>query len=306
MSAKGLKILLGTLAGLFVIWLAVSVIPGGGSGPEGASGDLATFFDGVSAEGVSVVRFSQAADADPVELRRTEGAWRVNGFRTDSGTVARFWEAVGEAEVGDLVSTNPANQVRMGVSGDSAMTLELETASGTMTLLVGKGGPGFGTAYVRLPDEDATHLLRGNLRPHLTRSLDDWRNKRVATVDTTGVQRIEVNGEGGAFAVERSDTLWVLEGGADADLPTVRGILGEMARLDATGFYGPADADTLPALGGTVTAVGESGDTLFFAEVGSGEGDRWLRVPGDSVVYRIASWRAGRLMPELEKVRGEG
>lgn len=306
MSEKGLRVLLGTLAGLLAIWLAVSVIPGGGGGPEGASGALTAFFDGVSAEGVSAVRFSQAGDAEPVELRRTEGAWKVNGFRTDSGTVARFWDAVGEAGVGDLVSTNPANQVRMGVSGDSVMTLELETASGTRTLLVGKGGPGFGTAYVRLPDEDATHLLQGNLRPHLTRSLDDWRNKRVATVDTTGVHRIEVDGEGGAFVVERSDTLWVLEGGADADLPTVRGILGEMARLDATGFYGRVDADTLPALGGTVTGVGQSGDTLFFAEMGSGGGDRWLRVPGDSVLYRVASWRAGRLMPELEKVQGEG
>lgn len=306
MSAKGLKVLLGTLAGLFLIWLAVSVIPRGGGGPEGASGDLATFFDGVSAEGASAVRFLGTGEGDPVELRRTEGAWKVNGFHSDSGTVARFWDALDVAEVGDLVSTNPANQVRMGVSGDSALTLELETSSGARTLMVGKSGPGFGTAYVRLPDEDATYLLRGNLRPHLTRSLDDWRNKRVASVDTAGVQRIEVNGDGGAFAVERSDTLWVLEGGADADLPTVRGILGEMARLDATGFYGPAHADTLPELGGTVTGVGESGDTIFFAEIGSGEGDRWLRVPGDSVVYRIASWRAGRLMPEFEKVQGEG
>jgi hypothetical protein len=136
--------------------------------------------------------------------------------------------------------------------------------------------------------------------------VDDWRNKRVATVDTAGVTRIEVDRDGGAFVVERSDTLWTLEEGAEADLPTVRGILGEMARLDATGFYGPADADTLPALGGTVMGLNESGDTIFFAEVGSGEGDRWLRVPDDSVVYRIASWRAGRLLPESDKVRGEG
>lgn len=306
MSEKGLKVLLLTLVGLVVVWLLVSVIPRGGSGPEGASSALATFFEGVTAEGVSAVRFSQAGDAGQVELRRTEGAWKVNGFRTDSGTVARFWDAVAEADIGDLVSTNPTNQARMGVSADSAMTLELEMASGTRALLVGKGGPGFGTAYARLPDEDATHLLRGNLRPHLTRALDDWRNKRAATVDTTGVSRIEVDGESGAFTVVRADTLWVLEGGEDADLPTVRGILGEMARLDGSGFYGPAELDTLPALGGTVTGLGESGDTLFFAEIGSGDGDRWLRVPGDSVVYRIASWRAGRLLPEAERVRGEG
>jgi hypothetical protein len=306
MSEKGLKALLGTLAGLVIVWLIVSVVPRGGSGPDGATGALASFFDGVSAEGVSAVRFYAPETPGGVELLRSEGAWKANGFRTDSGTVARFWDAMGEAEVGDIVSTNPANQARMGVSTDSAMTLELEMPSGARTLLVGKGGPGFGTAYVRLPDEDGTYLLRGNLRPHLTRSLDDWRNKRVATVDTTGVTRIEVAGEAGDFTVVRSDTIWVLDGGGDADLPTVRGILGEMARLDGSGFYGPTEVDTLPAQGGRVTAWNEAGDTLFHAEVGSGDGDRWIRVPGDSVVYRIASWRAGRLLPEPDKARGGG
>jgi hypothetical protein len=50
----------------------------------------------------------------------------------------------------------------------------------------------------------------------------------------------------------------------------------------------------------------QAGDTLLLLNIGSGEGDRWMRVEGDSVVYRIPSWRVSRVLPELSTLRGEG
>lgn len=304
MSEKALKLLVGTVGVLCLVWAAVNFLPRGGAGGGAASEALSGFFAGVTPESVTSVRFAGPGDEGDVVLKRTEGSWTVNGFEADSGSVARFWDAVAEVEVGNLVGSNPANHPRLGVAADSAWTLEVETSDGARALLVGKSGTRYGTAYGRLPDEDDVHLLEGGLRPTMTRTLDDWRDKRVARVDTSAVQRIELSREASSVSLERADTLWVLDENGEADLITVRSLLGEMARMDATGFY--EVLDSLPPTGGSVRALDSAGETLLLLEVGSGDGDRWVRVEGDSIVYRIASWRVSRILPEISALRGEG
>ncbi|MGD2121152.1 MAG: DUF4340 domain-containing protein [Gemmatimonadota bacterium] len=304
MSERTLKLLLIAVVGLAVLWLGVSYFPGGGGGSAGPSEDMATLFDDVTPESVSRLSLRGPAGEEEIDLRRENGEWKVNGFRADSATVARFWEALKEAEVGDLVASNPANHPRMGVSADSAWTMELGLAGGSRSLLMGSSGARYGTSFVRLPDADQVYLLTGNLRSQVTRSLDDWRNKRVATVDTAGVWRIELERDEGGYTLERADSLWVLGDGAEANPTSVRGILGEIARLDATGFY--EEGDSLPGLEATLRALDQAGGVRLILEVGSGEGDRWVRAAGDSITYQVASWRVSRLLPDLEAVTGGG
>ena len=86
------------------------------------------------------------------------------------------------------------------------------------------------------------------------------------------------------------------EGGEDADGGTIRALLSEVSRLEASGFF--ASADTLPAQGGALRLFGPSGDTLLDLSLGGGSGDRWARVAGDSIIYRMPSWRVDRILPE--------
>jgi hypothetical protein len=304
MSERALKLLMVAVVGFAILWLAVSFLPGGGGGSAEPSGAIATFFDEVTPESVSTLSIL-GPEGDPrIDFRRESGEWKVNGFRADSSTVSRFWESVAEAEVGDLVASNPTNHPRMGVSADRAWTMELGLAGGSRTLLVGNSGSRYGTAFVRLPGEDQVFLLTGNLRSQVTHSLDDWRNKRVASADTTAVWQIEVEKDEGGYTLERGDSLWTLAEGTDANMTSVRGILGEMARLDASGFY--EESDSLPDLEATVRALDQEGEVRLTLEIGSGEGDRWVRAAGDSIIYRIPSWRASRILPDLETVTGGG
>jgi hypothetical protein len=304
MSERALKMLAWVLAGLVLIWLLVSFFPRGDRGPGEASGALAGFFDGATPEAVSTVRVSSPGEAIPVELTRLEGSWKVNGFQADSSIVAGFWSVVGSSEVGELVASNPGNHRRMGVAADSTWTLELDVSGTIRSLIVGNPGTRYNTVFVRHPDEDGVHLLRGGLRAHVTRSLDDWRNKRLAHMDTSSVWRLEVEGPETSFVVERSDSLWALDDGVRADSASVRTLLGELTRLDAVGFY-QAD-DSIPELGARLTALSEAGDTLLLLEIGAGEGERWARIAGDSITYRLASYRASRLLPDPDRVRGGG
>jgi len=303
MSERTLKQLVGALAVVVGLWLVVSLVARGG-GSIDAPTDIAAALDGVDATTLTAARFVQPTVT--VELTREGDDWRVNGFRADSGSVARFFEAVESSEGGDLVATNPANHDRMGVAGDSARTLEIEVGGETRTLLVGNTGPRAATAYARLPGEDAVYLLEGGLRTHLTRDLDGWRNRRMLAIDTSQVARIEVERDDEAFALVRGDSAWTFEGGAPVVEQPVRSILQELGgQLVAAGFVADDNPIAEQPAAGTTVAYSDSGDVLAEVTVGSGTGERWATAAGDSVRYRIATFRANLIVPTRESLTPE-
>jgi hypothetical protein len=303
MSGRALKTLVLALAALCLIWVLLTLMPSGDGG-QGPPPSVAELFHGANSESVREIRIDGGDREEPLLLDRVNGGWKVNGFRADSGSLARFWEALEGAEIGDLVATNPANHARLGLVPDSALTLRLELHSETRTVLVGKAGNRYGTVYVRLPDSDSAFLLEGNLRSLLTRSLSDWRNKRIATIDTARIERLELEMEGERITLVRADSIWTFSEGGEADSGTVRPILSELARLEAGGFA--ESEDSLSARGAALTALGQTGDTLAYLEIGSGEGERWIRARGDSVTYTIPAWRVDRLLPTFQESDSEG
>ena len=302
MSEKALKQLVGALAVVVILWVAATLVSRAGDGAIGASGELAGFFEGVTAEAVSEARILRPADT--IALSRGGDGWRVNGFRADSGSVARFFQTLGDAEVGDLVATNPANHARMGVSADSARTLQLELAGATRSLLFGDEGPRPSTIYAREDGADQVYLVEGGLWSHLQRQLDDWRNRRMLAIDTSRVARIAIERGEDAFTLVRADSVWTFADGGATRAAQVRSILNELGGgLVASRFV--ADDDSLAALpaGGSTVAFSEEGDVLAEVTVGEGSGDRWAMVAGDSVRYRLPSFRVDLIVPTLESVR---
>ena len=302
MSERALKQLVGALAVVVGLWVVASLFSGGGGGAIGASGEIVTFFDGVEESTISAVRLSDS-EGD-IELLPDGDMWSVNGWRSDSSVVARFFDALTEVTVGDLAATNPANHDRMGVSVDSAGTLEIDADGSVRILLVGNQGPRFSTAYGRLPGEDEVYLLEGNIRSQLTRQLDSWRDRKMVAIDSSRVTRIEVERDGEAFTLVRGDSVWTFEDGSEATPGQVRSILSELSGgLVASRFV--AEEDSLAALerGGSTAAYSDLGEVLAEVTVGSGDGDRWATVTGDSVLYRLPSFRVDLITPTLESVR---
>jgi hypothetical protein len=221
----------------------------------------------------------------------------VNGLAANAGAIGRLFADLATTEVGDLAATNPANHARMGVSADSASVFEIGVGADTRSILVGKQGPRIGTAYGRLPDRDEVYLIEGDLRAHVRRTRDDWRKTEILAIDSSRVARIEVERDGEAYTVVRGDSLWTFEGGAPVDALQMRNVLIELASMIASGFV--AEDDSLFALpqGGANTAYASDGTVLAEVTIGSGEGERWARTAGDNVVYRLSSFRVGRIAP---------
>jgi hypothetical protein len=293
-SERTLKKLVVTLLAVTALWIVAGLLSNR-EGPVLASGEVASFFDGVDQAAVDLARLSGANGT--VELERDGGNWTVKGFVSDSAVVDRFWAALAETTVGDLAATNPANHDRMGVSQDSAGRLEIRIEEEGRTILVGKRGPRFGTVYGRLPDDERVYVLEGDLGSHVNRRIEDWRSKRVVSADTGRVVRIEVESEDGSFVVVRGDSTWAFEEGGQADAPAMRGLLSEINDLRASGFLTAGDSLAALPRAGSMMAYSGTGEVLAHVTVGSGEGDRWVRAAGDDVLYRLPSYRVSRLVP---------
>jgi len=303
MSAATLKKLVIALVIVVALWGGVTVLSGKG-GPRPATGKIASVLDGLTEGSVSAVRMARGGDT--TTLRRESDGWRVNGWDADSTAVAGLFSMLADTRIGDLVATNPANHARMGVSEDSAWTVVFDLDGGSRTLLVGARGPRYGTAYVRMPGEDAVYLADGDLRARMDRSVTDWRNRRMAAVDTSEVARIEVDRGGAPYAIVRADSTWTLEGGARADSSAVDAVLGALADVRADGFA--TQGDSIASLPEEVAlrVFSPAGDTLAALSCGEGAGTRWARARGDSIVYTVSGWRVDRMAPTREKIAPGG
>jgi hypothetical protein len=302
-SERMLKRLVAALGAVAAIWLVVFLVSNrsGDEAPE-ITGPIATFFEGVDSSSIAVARFIRAQDT--VELRSVGGAWLVNGFRSDSGAVSRFFQTVEDTEAEAVAATNPSNHARMGVDADTAAAMEIEQNGSTRRLLIGLEGPRNGTFYARIPDEDAVYLMDSGLRSYVFRGLDDWRNRRMLAIDTTQVRRITVERDGESATVVRTDSTWTFADGDPVNTRTVQAILNELGGgLVAARFVAETDSiGRLPA-GGTTTAYAESGDQLAAVTVGSGSGDRWAMAAGDSVRYRLPPFRVDLIVPRIETLQ---
>ena len=299
MSEQTLKQVFGALGILVVLWLGSVLLSGRGGGGLAPDGSLASLFERLDETTVDAVRIVGPSQA--VALERSGGTWTVNGNPADSSAVTRLWSALSGAEVGGVVANNPANHERMGLSADSAWTVDFTLADGGMaSVVVGKAGPIFPSGFVRLPDQDAVVVVSGDFRPTVILGITQWRDKTILRVDTAAVARVVVETDEGIHVAERSDTTWSVDG-EPANANTMRSVLDELANLVALGFV--EDGEALEENPRRVIALGAEADTLGIVVVTGGSATRHARTPGSATVFEIPIFRADRITPAIEALR---
>ena len=287
MSEKTLRASLYFLGSVTVLYLLIT-LAGGRGAPAGDAG-LAAAFDGI--DGESLTRAELAGPRDTIRLEKDGDHWTVNGFEADSSAVNRFLRAVGEVEVASVAATNPANHGRLGVTADSAWAI----TAGDVTVLLGKTGNRFRTAYARLPDADQVGVIEGDLRAAAARPLFDWRNKLILRTDTASVAGIRVARDGESVLYERQDSSWTADG-AEADGTTVRNILQELAGLRASGFA-PQDAEMPAEPDRTLQAMDAAGNEVASLSLAEQEGNFRVTSSASAYVFEVPTFRADRIAP---------
>jgi hypothetical protein len=303
MTDRTLKRLLGALGAVAAVWLIVFFVADRNGGEqEEITGPIVAFFEGADSASLAAVRFMRMLDT--LELRNVGGRWEANGFRTDSGSISRFFQTLGNTEVSSVAATNPSNHARMGLDADTAAAMELEQNGATRRILIGVDGPRAATFYARLPDEDEVYLLDSGIRSYVFRQLDDWRNRRMLTIDTARVRRITVERDGQSATLVRTDAAWTFANGDAANARTVQNLINEMGSgVVASRFVAPTDSIGMLPAAGTTVAYDEAGTQIAAVTVGAGTGDRWGMAAGDSVRYRLPPFRVDLIVPRVETLR---
>lgn len=291
MSEKTLRLALYSLAAVTVLYVAVTLLRGGGNGTQATDSALAEAFAEMAGE--SHTRFDIAGPRDTLRLEREVDGWTVNGFAADSGAVSRFLRAVEDVAIASVAATNPANHGRLGVTADSAWSLG---AGDGPVVLLGKTGNRFRTAYVRLPDEDRVSLIEGDLRSAAARSLVDWRDKMILRLDTALVAGISVTRDGETAMYARQDSSWTSRGG-EADATTVRNILQELANMRASGFA-PQDVAMPDEPERMVVASDADGNELASLTLAEGDGNFHVSSADSPYIFEVPTFRANRVAPE--------
>ena len=303
MSKNVLQRLVIAVAGLLALYGVIRLV--GGRGPELSAGalELAAELEGIDDRTLESATLS--GPDQEIEVTRVAGEWTVNGYEADSAAVARVFTALSDIEVGALAAANPDNHERLGVAGREAWMLEFRLSGGESRIVaLGRVGSAFQTAYVRLPGSDEVYTVRGDLRGTFTRTLTDWRDKLIARVDVASIASIEMEHGGEVIVVERGEPGWTVAGsGAVPDSASVANILDEVGELRAIGFA--EEGSEFPTEDvRRLVAMAEGGDTLLALEMAPVDAEYWVRVAGDDTVYRLASFRVTRIVPEPDRLLG--
>lgn len=254
MSARQLLAIFGVLAALLAAWLLTR--DGGGDGEDGATGDgldIAALLG--RPPDISGLRIDRA-DGDTLRIERRGAGWNVNGYPADDSLVDATLKALAALPPLRLIARSAASHDRMGLSADSAARVRFAGPSVGAEAEILVGGAGRDGRFVRRPNADAAYVGPSAALDPLAGDEADWRDFRIARVDTATLRRIVVR-RGGRVAtvLEREISVeppiveggpplvragpWAVAGVA-ADTAVMRLFIGALGDLEATGF--PADS----------------------------------------------------------------
>ncbi|NIR46625.1 MAG: DUF4340 domain-containing protein [Gemmatimonadetes bacterium] len=287
MSDRLLRLLVGVLIFFVIAWVAARFFTGDGASASGSFGLAAVA--GGSIDSVVVT----SAD-DTVRLRAGD-PWTVNGHEALPETGSMLTRGLEESQVGQLVSRNPENHARMGVTDAAGRRLTVYPENGEpISIIVGERAGAFNQSYARRVGADEVYVLEGSLSNLANREEDDWRDREIFAVERAGVQRVEFTYPGESFALVRDSAGWRLEpSGAGARAGDVSNLLGQLTALRAIGFADDSAAAAL-AWDEPAARVGVIGpDDAELVELLFQENEDvgyFVRRAGSSVVYTLSSY----------------
>lgn len=274
----------------------------------------------------------ERSDAPTVQVERSSGQWSVAPADTSvtypasAQTVRRTLETLSGLEVSAVATRQPDKHPRYGVDSTGTTVSMLGADGATLgQLIVGRtqmqsppsGGQGQNPmqqmqrrrgmtpiTYVRSPDRPDVYSVEQSLGSVVNRSVDDWRDKTVWTVDQSQIQRVDFSYPAdSSFSMERivqtdttagaaaSSGTWISAGDTLATSET-SSMLRMLSSPEADGFVEGTSPDALgdPLYTLRLQFADGSPRMLYFHP--SNDGENYL-VTADGYPY-VARVQSGR------------
>lgn len=179
--------------------------------------------------------------------------------------------------------------------------VELTTAAGTQTLLLGTSAGGQAT-HVRLAGQDDVYIATGVASWELTAGASAWINTAYVNIPVADLMEFKLRNAAGEWTFSKdAQGAWAQTGGAATDANAVTTLVGQLATLQMTRPVGQVTDDpqyglTQPAATATLTyASGEAQKTLTLA-IGlqdATDGSYAVKSSDSAYVVRVAEFAVG-------------
>lgn len=294
MSPKHLRLIAVGLAVLLLLWGGTEFFARGSDTVTGSLG-----LPAVDQAAVDTVTIVKGADS-LVLAKQASTAWTVNGHPAALSAVGDLFQALKDTVRPELVAEDPSSFARLNVDSAGARWLRLRGAGKPLlTLLAGGRGSEFSSVYVRRPGDAHVYLWRGRLAAVLDRSVDDWRDKRIAALEPDSIAELDVVRGADRYTLRRAGRAWRLNGAA-ADSAAVARYLERLRAITASGFAEPKTADSLKARRAVrrFTARAATGRVLLALAFDSTATGFLVRpLAGGAAVYRMTFWDVDGVTP---------
>ncbi len=299
MNPSQLKRIAIGLAVVVFFWGMAEILGGGSDDTE-----MAFVLPALRAADVDLVTIVRSSDT--AVLARSGDDWTVNGHKASLGAVEELFEALADSIEAELIAISALSHKRMGVDSAAGKYLLFERDRDTLAAVVfGKRGRAFNSSYVRRAGQDFVYQYTGSLTRLMDRTVDDWRDKHVVSVEPDSVGRVAVQRGGRSYTLVRRGDTWRLDRGAQADSAAVRRMLAQYRSLEANGFATAEQVDSadFEQPDYSVTLVGLQGDTLAALLFDSTSAAFWVRAVSGGTVYRILRWKVNQMVPTDSTLR---
>lgn len=182
-------------------------------------------------------------DAEPIEVAKENGAWRVIRPLKAEGDPDTIEGALGELEdleITGLAATNTKHHEELQVAeGNGIHVLPKQGGKALVHLVMGATRDG--STMVRVQGEDRVLSASGSFRYMFDKELRRWREEQVIDVEPADVKEVSFSSNNGTFRFTRNaDDKWELaEGDPEPEKVAsdeVDSIVSSLARLDADDF----------------------------------------------------------------------
>ncbi|HVH67653.1 MAG TPA: DUF4340 domain-containing protein [Gemmatimonadales bacterium] len=296
MSPKQLKLIAIGLAVLLLLWGGSELLSHGSDSVTGT-----VVLPALTAADVDTVRFVKGTDSILL-VKRPPAEWTVNGHRVGGDGVSELLEALRDSVRPEIVAQDTSSFSRLGVDSAAARWLWVHGGTkGSVTLIVGTRGRDYQSTYIRRPGDPHVYLWRGRLAALADRSVDDWRDKRIAALQPDSITVIDVVRRKDRYTLERTGKTWKLKGAA-ADSAAVGRLLDHLKMPMAAGFATPKDLDATKARAARQLVVrGAHGVQLSLAFDSTVNAFLVRHVAGvggeGTTIYRMNFWDVDGLTP---------
>ncbi|MEZ5402237.1 MAG: DUF4340 domain-containing protein [Bryobacteraceae bacterium] len=244
----------------------------------------------VTFDGDKVTRIEMTLKGKTVEFgKNAQNEWQIvkpKPMRADGAAVDDLVRRLKEAKMdapaglGDEAAGEAAKTAREFASAAAVATARVTDAAGTHTLEVRKAKDA--TYYAKGTAVDGAHKITADLGDGVSKSLDDFRQKKLFDFGWNDLSKVEVKDNGAVRAFAKDKDNWK-EGAKELDSTSVQSLIDKMRDLSAASF--PDAGGGSPVFEASAAwSDGKRSEKVIVSQAG----DNFFAVrEGEPAVYRI-------------------